>query len=395
MSKFAQSIRLLPQALIPSAWVAGLLVAIVGFTGSMVLTFPAAENAQLSAAQLSSWVWAIAVGSGVATILLSLWYQQPVLTAWSTPALALLATDLAKYSLPEVVGTYLVVGLAIAVLGLTGLFDRLMALVPSPVALAVLGGILLKFGLGLFQSVESGPLIVGVMLLVFLLFKTLRWRTPMALALVAGFLVALVQGQVHWPALTPGLTAPVWIWPQFSVASLLGLGLPLLMLALASQNAPGFAVMRAFGYPPPVKGSLVGTGLISALTAPLLGHGLTLAAITAALGNSPEAHPNPQLRYGAGVTAGLFKLVAGLFGAAVVGVFLALPKALIAAMAGLALSGTIQQCLVGAFAEPRYREAALFTLLLTASDVHWLGLGAPFWGLLIGSLMARLLGGKA
>jgi benzoate membrane transport protein len=389
--RFQQSIGHLPKALTSSTWTAGLLILLVGFTGSLVLTFQAAENAKLSPEELSSWVLAITVGSGLLTLGLSLWYKQPVICAWSTPGLALLVSSLRDYKLSDAVGAFLVVGLAIAFVGFTGLFDKAMRLIPQPVAMAVLAGVLFKFGLGLFSSLETSPAIVLIMIAVFLIFKRLNWKTPMALALVAGFISAFAMGQVNLSGVRLELARPLFIIPTFDASAVISLGAPLFMLALASQNAPGFVVMKSFGYTPPANGSLIATGLVSALFAPFFGHGFTLAALTAALGNSPEAHPDPTLRYGSGVTSGLFKMLIGLFGTTVVAFFAGLPKALIAAMAGLALMGTIQGCLVGAFSEAKDREAAIFALLLTASDVQLLGVGSAFWGLIAGLIVSKTL----
>lgn len=390
-TRLKQSFLDLPKALTLSTWTAGLLAVIVGFTGSLVLTFQIADTAQLNPEQLSSWVFSITVGSGILSLGLSLFYKQPVLTAWSTPGLAVLASNLADYKLSDVVGTYIILGLAIMILGFTGLFEKVMRLLPKSVALAVLGGVLFKFGLGLFTSLSVAPIMVLVMMIVFLFFKRLNWQTPMALALVAGFIVAFVNGEVNLSNLKLELALPIYILPTFNLAAIISLGAPLFILALASQNAPGFAVMKAYGYRPPVNGSLIATGFLSALFAPMLCHGLTLAAITAALGNSPEAHPDPDQRYGAGVVTGLLKIILGLFGATVVAFFAGLPKSLIAAMAGLALSGTIQTCLVGAFTETKDREAALFALLMAASDVQLFGIGSAFWGLVIGFIVSRAL----
>ncbi len=390
-SRLQQSLRDLPRALTASTWTAGLLILLVGFTGSLVLTFQAAENAKLSPAELSSWVLAITVGSGLLTLGLSLWYNQPVISAWSTPGVALLVSNLSDYTLSDAVGTFLVVGLAIAVVGFTGLFDKAMQLIPQPVAMAVLAGVLFKFGVGLFSSLQTSPVIVIAMVIVFLIFKRLNWKTPMALALVAGFIAAFVLGQVDLSGVRLELAKPIFIMPTFHLSAIISLGAPLFMLALASQNAPGFVVMKSFGYTPPANGSLIATGLMSALFAPLFGHGFTLAALTAALGNSPDAHPDPKLRYGSGVTSGLFKTLLGLFGTTIVAFFAGLPKALIAAMAGLALLGTIQGCLVGALSEPKDRDAAMFALLLTASDVQLLGIGSAFWGLVVGFIVSKVL----
>ncbi len=389
--KLRQSFLDLPKALTLSTWTAGLLAVIVGFTGSLVLTFQVADSANLTPAQLSSWVFSITVGSGILCISLSLFYKQPVLTAWSTPGLAVLASSLGDYTLSDAVGAYLVIGLAIMILGFTGLFERVMRLLPQSVALAVLGGVLFKFGLGLFTSLSVAPIMVLIMMVVFLFFKRLNWQTPIALALVAGFMVAFFSGQVDLTGVRLELAKPIFIMPTFHLPAMISLGAPLFILALASQNAPGFAVMKAYGYTPPANGSLVATGFLSALFAPMLCHGLTLAAITAALGNSPEAHPDPDKRYGAGITTGLIKIALGVFGATIVAFFAGLPKSLIAAMAGLALSGTIQTCLVGSFSDTKDREAALFALLMAASDIQLFGIGSAFWGLVIGFIVSRAL----
>ena len=387
----SERLQELPRAFTASTWIAGVLAVLVGFTGSLVLTFDVAQKANLSGAQLSSWVWSITVGSGLLSFGLSLWYRQPVLTAWSTPGLAVLASSLSQYKIEEAVGAYIVVGLMIAFFGATGLFDRVMRLVPQNVALAVLAGTLFKYGLELFSSISLEPVMILVMLGVFLIAKKTSSRVPMAWALIAGFLTAALLGKFNFAGLKLELAMPIFVAPAFSIPALIGLGFPLLVLALASQNAPGLAVMRANGYEPPTRGALMSTGLLSAAFAPMLCHGLTLAAITAAIANGTEAHPDPKLRYGAGLTAGILKATLGLFGATIVAVFLAVPHALIAAMAGLALSGTIQGCLTGAFSDSRHRDSSIFALLVTASGVTLLGLGSAFWGLLFGSLVGLLL----
>jgi benzoate membrane transport protein len=373
-----------------STVLAGILIVIVGFTGSLVLTFDVADKASLSPAQLSSWVWSICVGSGILSLGLSWWYKQPVLAAWNTPGLALLATSLAKYPISDAVGVYLISGLVIALLGALGWFDKVIKLVPQNVALAVLAGALFKFGLGLFTAATLEPTLVLLMILAFLIAKYLRSRVPMVWALLTGFSSAAILGKFSLQSIQLELAQPMIIAPTFHLEALIGLGIPLTALALASQNAPGLAVMRSFGYIPPTKGALVSTGLLSALFAPLLSHGLTLAAITAALGNSPEAHPDPSKRYGAGIVAGILKIILGLFGTTIVALFLALPKPLVAGMAGLALSGTIASCLEGAFSSNR-RESSIFALLITASGAEFLGLGSAFWGLLMGAIVAALL----
>jgi benzoate membrane transport protein len=386
-----QNLRNLFSSLVPSTWIAGLLIVIIGFAGSIVLILPAAKAANLSQAELGSWVWAVSLASGLATIVLSLWYGKPVITAWSTPGLVLLGSSLAHYSMAEAVGAYIVVSIVIIVLGLAGLFERVVALIPQPVAMAVLGGLLLKYGVALFTGLKSDPWIVLAVMAVFLFLRRIKMRVPIGGALLAGFAVAFLLGKLDLTGVRLELAAPVLIWPQFTLSSLLGLGLPLLVLALASQDLPGFVVMRAAGYEPPVNGSLVITGLVSLLFAPMLNHGTTMAAITAAIGNAPEAHPDPKRRYAAGVATGTIKIIFGIFGVTIVTLLTALPPAVIAAIAGLALSGTILQCLIGGFQEPAHRDASLWALLITASDVQLFGIGSAFWGFVVGVLVHLIL----
>jgi benzoate membrane transport protein len=384
----------LPKSLTLSTVLAGLMIVIIGFTGSLVLTFEVARNAKLPIEALNSWVFAIIVGSGVASLSMSVLYKQPMLTAWSTPGLALLATSLSNYTLGEAIGAFVVSSLIVIALGVTGLFERVLRLVPQGVAMAVLGGVLLRFGLGTFTSLQTEPVIVLAMIAAFVVVKRLNWRVPMAWALAAGVIAALALGKVDATNVRFGLTLPAFYAPEFTLRALIGLVLPLTALRLASQDAPGFAVMRAFEFNPQVRAGLIGTGVLSLLTAPMLGHGITMSAITAALANSPDAHPDKGLRYGAAVAAGALKIVLGFMGATIVALFQSLPAALVSAMAGLALSGTILNCLIGAFAETHDRDAALFALLVTASGAQYFGLGSAFWGLVAGVLITIVLNAR-
>jgi benzoate membrane transport protein len=182
----------------------------------------------------------------------------------------------------------------------------------------------------------------------------------------------------------------VWITPQFSLAATLNIALPLVMVALTGQFVPGMAVLRNDGYQTPASPIINASALGSLLLAPFGCHGLNLAAITAAICTGREAHENPRKRYVAGVAGGLCYLLLGLFGATLVSLFGALPKELIAALAGLALFGAIGGSLASAMAAPDEREAALITFLVTASGMSFLGLSAAFWGLIFG-IAAHLL----
>jgi benzoate membrane transport protein len=386
-----RNLRDLPTVLTPSAWMAGLVAVLIAYTGPLVLVFQAARNAGLDQSHLASWIWALTIGSGLTTLLLCLWYRQPIVIAWSIAGSALLVSSLAHHTLPEAVGAYIVAGLAVTILGWSGLFRRMLAAVPEPVVLGMLAGVLLRFGIGLFSALPERPVLVIVMLIAFMALQGWAFRTPTVGALAAGLVVAAITGDLRLEGITPELAIPLWLWPQFTLQALLSLGLPLFVLAVASQNAPGIAVLKSAGYDPPVDGPIIVTGVGSVLTAPLAGHGLNLAALMGAICASPEVHPDLDRRYGAGVAAAIWFVVFGSFGATAAALFAGLPSALVAALAGLAMTPALRSSLAGAMVEPAERQAALFALLLTAADISILGIGAPFWGLVVGVLTSRLL----
>jgi benzoate membrane transport protein len=380
------NIRDLPRAFSLSSILSGFLVIVIGFAASLVIVFQAARNANLSEAQLSSWVLAITIGAGVASIVMSLWFRQPVTAAWSTPGVALLVTSLGSYEFGEAVAAYIVSALAIMLIGSSGLFGWIMARVPQPVVMGMLAGVLIRFGFGLFNVIPEQPVLVIGMILVYFLLRRVNFRAPTVIALLFGLVVAALSNSIQPDALTPALATPLWTVPIFTPEAMLGLALPLTALALTSQNAPGLAVLRNAGYDLRINGALVVTGLVSLLGAPFGGHGVTLAAITAALVTGPEAHPDKDKRYSAGVAAGIWYIVVGIFGATLVSLFTALPPALIAAAAGLGLANAIMSSLASSMSDPQQREGGLIALLCTAANFTLFGIGAPFWGLVFGVL---------
>lgn len=375
-----------------SAAVAGFIATVISYAGPLVIIFQAADAAHLSRELLSSWVWAISIGSALLGIGLSLRYRVPIIIAWSAPGSALLVALLPGISMNEAVGAYLLSSLIIFLVGLSGAFDRVIGKLPGAIAAAMLAGILLRFGTGLFVSLQGQPGLVLAMFVTYLVCKRLLPRYAVMAVLVVGCVIAMLTGQLHREALVIGLATPVWVTPQFSLSATLNVALPLVMVALTGQFVPGMAVLRASGYATPASPIIACSALGTALLAPFGCHGLNLAAITAAICTGREAHEDPGKRYVAGVVGGLCYLVLGIFGATLVSLFAAFPKELIAALAGLALFAAIAGALANAMAVPHDREAALVTFLTTASGMSLFGLSAAFWGLIFG-MTAHLLSG--
>ncbi|WP_417226039.1 benzoate/H(+) symporter BenE family transporter [Amphritea sp.] len=363
---------------------AGFVAVLVGYTSSAVIIFQAAAAAGASAVEMSSWLWALGIGMGLTSIGLSVYFRTPILTAWSTPGAALLVTALSGVPLNEAIGLFMFSSALILVCGITGWFEKIMHHVPMPLAGAMLAGVLLQFGLDLFTVMATNLLLVGLMLTAFLLIKITLPRYTIPLVLLIGTLVAFFQGQLNLEVLQWQLSTPVWVTPVFDPQSIIGVGIPLFIITMASQNVPGVAVMRANGYDTPVSPLLTWTGLTGVLLAPLGGFSFNLAAITAAICMGDEAGHDPRKRYLAAVWAGGFYLLTGLFGSTIAALFMAFPEALVRAAAGLALLSTIGNSLSAALADPSQRDAALLTFLVTASGLNLWGISSAFWGLCLG-----------
>jgi benzoate membrane transport protein len=376
--------RLIADFSLPAV-VAGFVAVLVGFTSSVAIVFAAAQALGASAAQVTSWIWALGLGMGLSSVALSLWYRQPVLTAWSTPGAALLAAS-SGVGLAEATGAFVFCGALIVLAGLTGVFERVMNRIPQAIAAALLAGVLARFGLDAAGAVQAAPLLVVAMTLAFLAGRRAWPRYAVPGALAVGVAVAAAQGRLAWERLELAWAAPVWTAPQFSLPVLVGLGLPLFIVTMVSQNLPGVAAQRAAGYVTPVSPPLVLTGALGVVLGPFGGYAFNLAAITAAICMGREAHEDPARRYTAAVAAGLFYGAAGLAGGAVVALLQAFPRELVLAIAGLALLSTIAAGLAGALKDEAHRDAAVLTFLVTLSGLTLAGIGAPFWGVVAGTV---------
>lgn len=380
------------------AFTAGFVAVLVGFTSSVAIVFQAALAFGASPEVIVSWMWALGLGMGVCTLVPSLWLRKPVMVAWSTPGAAVLATANAtgSFSMADAVGAFMLCAAAIAVVGYTGWFERVMRRIPIGLASALLAGVLARFALSGFAAAQTALPLVLTMLLSYLLAKRLvpRYAVPLTL-LVAIIFVAVSHGFIE-TSIGFDLGTPVFIAPRFSLAAAISLALPLFIVTMASQNLPGIAAIQACGFGDqraaggdagiPISKVITLTGLATLVLAPFGAFALNLSAITAAICMGPEAHANPARRYTAAVSCGAMYVFIGIFGAAIAGVLTAFPTELVAAIAGLALLGTIGGALKSALEHDEHREASLITFLVTLSGVVVGGVGSAFWGVAAGAL---------
>jgi len=374
--------------------VAGLISVIVNYGGTFILVFQAAKIAGLSPELTASWVWSVSIGVGLTGLFLSLRYREPIITAWSTPAAAFLVTALATTPYAEAVGAYMISAAAFVALGMSGYFEKLIRLIPPGIASGLLAGILLQFGIGAFGGASVDPLLVGLLIVAYVALKRFSARYAVVGILVLGLAFLLTQGRVDLSGLKLEFAAPVFTMPAFSLNALLSVALPLFMITLTGQYMLGMLVLRNDGFKTSANPIVTVTGLGSLIMAPFGSHAFNIAAITAAIATGKEAHEDPAKRWIAGIAAGCFYVLVGVFGVTLAAVFLAFPATFITTLAGLALLGTIGGSLAGAMADPTSREAALITFLASAANIKLLGIGGAFWGLMIGLVAYLVLNGR-
>ena len=373
--------RELPPA---SAWSSAAIAALVGFGGTVALVVQALRTLGASVDQTASGVTALCLGIAVAGAALSMRTRIPIVLAWSTPGAALLAATAPQASWAVATGVFASAAVLTIALGAIPALGRLAERIPPAVASAMLAGVLLPFCLGLFKAGATDPWLVVLILAVFI---AARQRAPLyalLLVLIAGVAMTLLRGDLrHLPA-GPTFGTLSAVAPVFDAAALVSLALPLFLVTLVSQNLPGLVVLRSAGYQPKAGSLLIGTGLASIAAAPLGGHAVNLAAITAALCTNPEAHPDPSKRWLVGMIYAGFYLLLAAFSPVLVRVFLALPASAIAALAGIALIPALAGALEGMLSSKADRDAAILTFLATASGLAIFGLGSAFWGLVAG-----------
>lgn len=373
-----------------SPTIAAFISVIVNYGGTFILVFQAAKVAGLSPEMTASWIWSISIGVGITGIWLSYRYREPIITAWSTPGVAFLVSALAVTPYAEAIGAYMISAMGFIILGLTGMFERFVRLIPPGIASGLLAGILLQFGISAFGGAKVDPLLVIILFITYVILRRFTSRYAIVGILLTGLIYLISVGQADFGNIKLALASPVFVVPEFSLHALLGVALPLFIITLTGQYMPGMLVLRNDGFKTSANPILIITGLGSLLTAPFGSHAFNIAAITAAICTGKDAHEDSRKRYIAGIICGIFYITVGIFGVTLAALFLILPATFIATLAGLALLGTIGSSLANALINPEGRETALITFLATAANVTLLGVGGAFWGLVAG-LGAHLL----
>jgi benzoate membrane transport protein len=373
------------------ALAAGVLAAFVGFASSFAVVVQGLIAVGADRGQATSGLMALSISMGLCAVWLSLKTRLPISVAWSTPGGALLATSGAVAGgFNAAVGAFLVCGVLIVVAGLWKPLGRWVAAIPAPLANAMLAGVLLGLCLAPVKAVAQSPALGLTIVVVWAVVARLRRLFAVPAAVLVTVLLIVATTHLSADALGSLWPTPVLVRPVFSVAALVGIALPLFIVTMASQNIPGMAVLAVNGYRPRPDPLFTTTGVFSLLSAPFGGHAVNLAAITAALCAGEDAHPDRARRYWAAVVSGVGYVAFGLAAGAAMAFISAAPPILIQAVAGLALLGAFGGALMGAVAEPKDREAAVITFVVTASGLTFLGISGAFWGLVAGGAVMAL-----
>jgi benzoate membrane transport protein len=372
-----------------SAASAALVATVAGVGGTLPVVLAAAQAVGATPEQASSWVSGLGIATAVSALILSVHYRMPIITAWSTPGAALIASSSAVPSFRAAIGAFVLAAVLILATAAIRPLARLIERIPGSIAAAMLGGILLRLVVAMIEQVPGQPLLVLSLIVVFLVSRHLIPTMASLIVLAVGAALAWSLGLVK-PIPPLGVSSLTLAMPAWDLATLIGLGVPLYLVTMASQNLPGFAVLRASGYHPPTQPVLAVTGAASLGTAFLGAHTSNLAAISAALCTGPDAHPDPAKRWITGPFYALCWGLIALFGASLVGLFGALPPALLMTVAGTALLGSMAGALGSALGPDKDRLAAAGTLAVTASGVTLLGIGSAFWGLVFGIVVLAL-----
>lgn len=384
------------------AILAGLIASAVGYGSSFAIVLQGLIGVGASPSQAASGLLAVGTMMGLAAIVFALRYRMPIAIAWSTPGAALLAaTGPDPAGFPAAVGAFLVAGALVVIAGLWRPLGRAVLAIPAPLANAMLAGVLLEFCIAPVKAVAAVPMLALPVIVVWVIVARFArlYAAPAAVLTAALMLTlsatgllpaggaapsaALGAGISFWPRLE-------WVTPVFSWSAIVGIALPLFLVTMASQNIPGFTVLRANGYEPPSQPLLIGTGAATLVAAPFGGHAVNLAAITAALCAGPDAHPDPARRYLAAVASGAAYVAMGALAPFAAGFIRVSPPILIEAVAGLALLGAFGSAGLAFLGAARERDAAIVTFVTTASGLSYFGIGAPFWGLVAGGAVLAL-----
>ena len=363
---------------------AGAVATLAGTAASTGIVLAAFTALGATKAQTISAFAAMLAIYGTMSVLLSWFFKMPISIVWSTPGGALLvASGSLHYGFSAAVGAFIYAAALLVLTGLWPWLGRMARSIPRPIANAMLAGVIFNFCLAPIQAIAAYPAVVVPAVLAWLVLLRFNrvWAAPAAMVIIL-LLGSITQGiKPDWAHTLPQFQL---VTPSFNLAAIISIGIPLYLVTMASQNIPGIAIMKSYGYEVPFAPAMFTTGLASVVSSLFGGFSVNLAAITAALNADEHAHPDKNKRWLSSVLGGFGYIFLALVAGLVVSIALEMPHALILTAAGLALIVTLGSALAVATEDENYRIASIVTFLTTTSGIVILGIGSAFWALLAG-----------
>ena len=360
-----------------------IVAALVGFGSTITIIVEAARHLGATPAQISSWVAVVCLGMAATSAYLSLRYRMPIVTAWSLAGALLILAAPSGTSMGHAVGAFMVAALLTVLAGVVPVLGAAIARLPASIAGGMLAGLLLRFALGLFTGAQSAPALVLPLVGIFILARLFHPASAALVVIVLALPLAWTEGYAI-PGMSASLPNLVWMPPEFSLPTIISLGIPLFLVTMATQQISGIAVLRSYGYAPPVSACFVVTGLTTLVLAPVGGYSINLSSVTASICTGPDTHPDPAKRYLTGPVFALCYLLLAAGGAALTQALIAIPPILVAAVAGIALLGPLAGALATAMHRPDERFASVLAFIVTGSNLVLFDVGGAFWGLIAG-----------
>lgn len=393
LNRWQRNLKEIPQFLSIASISNGVIAWLFGVTGPLLIVLQSAAQGNLSTTTTISWVFSIYFVGGILTTLLSIYYRQPIAVAFSIPGAVLVGTALAQHSFAEVIGAYLVTGALILILGLLGIVKKIMSILPMPIMMGMVSGVLLPFGLNIILSLVEEPLLNGVTLIVFIIisfFSNFAKRFPPLLgAIITSFLLLYFLNLVEFSILSFSWAVPQFFMPEFKLAALGEVVIPLAITVIAIQNAQGIGVLSSMGYPPPINAMTNWSGIGSIFNSFMGAHSACIAGPMTAIIAGKDTGPRAG-RYAASVVMGGLWIIFGLLAPLAVTAVRSIPISLIYLLGGLAMIGVLVNSLQMSFSST-FKMGALFSFMITVSGISLFNIGSPFWGLVGGVLISLIL----
>lgn len=391
-NSFIQNLREYPKHLNANTFGSGLIAAIFGCTGPALIIIGGGTDNGLTPTQIISWLFAVYFFGGLLGFYLAIKFKQPIAGAYSIPGAVLVVGALEHFSLNEVSGAYLVAGIIVLLLGISGLIGKIMQWIPGPIVMAMITGAMIGFGTDMITSLEGAPIVAGAAILVYLLSTRFIKKVPPILIsfVIAGFL-AMFTGEFQTQNIDVNFVLPQFVFPTFSLDAMISVSIPLALLVIGAENAQSIGVLKSQGYKPPINSMTIWSGIGGIATSLFGGHNANIAGPMTAICASKESGDNLESRHASAATNGILFGAFGIIASLAVPFISAFPSTLIAAIAGLAMIGVILKSLQMSFSERKFQIGSFFSLVIAMSGVSFFNISSPFWSLIGGIIVSLVI----